>query len=288
MQTTLDCQPCFLKQALNTARLSTADKEIHKKIMREAIRFVSTLDFSATPPENSIALYEMIARISGCPDPYAAIKRESNNFALQLKNKFTGKIDQSLVDPLLGAFTLSIAGNIIDYGSQHNFDIHETIDQALSRPLAINDYDALQEDLKKAETIVYLADNCGELVFDGIVIERLQQKVVLAVKEKAIINDALAKDAAECGLDGLCQIISNGTNCPGTPLSLCSEEFLELFNKADLIISKGQGNFETLSEIKAPIYFLLTIKCPVVRDHVNILSGQKVKTGEMVLMKGRA
>ncbi len=117
---------------------------------------------------------------------------------------------------------------------------------------------------------------------------QLKQKVVVAVKEKAIINDALYEDALECGLDKLCRIISNGTQCPGTPLSMCSREFQNLFQNADLIISKGQGNFETLSEVKAPVYFLLTVKCPVVGDHINQLSGRKVQTGNMVLLKGNS
>lgn len=287
MKTTLDCLPCYLKQALSTARQSKFPPDIQKKIMEEAIRFVATVDFSVSPPENSIALYQMIAELSSCSDPYAAIKKESNRYAIGLKDKLNREINTSS-DPLYAAFAFSIAGNIIDYGAQHNFDIHQTIHEALSHELAINDYDLLKEDLKKAKTILYLADNSGEIVFDGIVIEKLQQKVVLAVKEKAIINDALYEDAIECGLDKSCRIISNGSQCPGTPLSLCSSEFQNLFQNADLIISKGQGNFETLSEVKAPVYFLLTVKCPVVRDHINQLSGSYIQTGDMVLMKGNS
>lgn len=244
------------------------------------------VDFSITPPENSIALYQMIAEQSSCPDPYAVIKRQSNSYAIGLKENIKREINNS-ADPLYAAFAFSIAGNIIDYGSQHNFDMHRIIHEALTCELAINDYDVLQQDLKKAQSILYLADNSGELVFDGIVIEKLEQKVVVAVKEKAIINDALYEDAIACGIDKICGIISNGTQCPGTPLSMCSREFLDLFDNADLIISKGQGNFETLSEVNAPVYFLLTVKCPVVGDHINQLSGRNVQTGDMVLMKGK-
>ncbi|MDH3394130.1 MAG: ARMT1-like domain-containing protein, partial [Desulfobulbaceae bacterium] len=140
-------------------------------------------------------------------------------------------------------------------------------------------------------SILYLADNCGEIVFDSLLIEQLgPQKITLAVKERPIINDALITDTASCGLNNLCTVISNGTDCPGTPLAQCSEEFQDCFHNADLIISKGQGNFETLSESNAPLYFLLTVKCPVVVDHVNMLAGKstRVSMGEMILLKPAA
>ncbi len=287
MKTTLDCLPCFLQQALKTAKLSTSSTDVQKNIMKRALKFLEGLDLEKTPPENAVGLYALIAEISVCPDPFAAIKEKSNNFALHLKSHISEKINQQK-DPLQAALLFSIAGNIIDYGAIHSFDMEQTIHNALDHELAINDYSALEQDLKRAKKILYLADNSGELVFDAIVIEKLtQHEVIVAVKEKPIINDATIEDAHKCGLKKLCRIITNGTGCPGTPLTTCSKEFQKIFHEADLIISKGQGNFETLSDVNAPIYFLLTVKCPVIRDHIARTSGQDVQCGQLLLMKGK-
>lgn len=273
MRTTLDCLPCFLKQAIHTARLSNAAPDEQKKIMAEVIKkILPAIDFTISPPENAVHLYELIAEISGCPDPFAAIKRESNRFAASIAPLIRQKVNEA-DNPLLAALTFSIAGNIIDYGALHRFDMEQTIHGALLHQMAINDFAELETDLQQAGPILYMGDNSGEIVFDGIVIEKLNSDVTLAVKEKAIINDALLEDARECGLENICRVTTNGTGCPGTPLPRCSEEFRKLFHEADLIISKGQGNFETLSEVKAPIYFLLTVKCPVVNDHLFQLTG---------------
>lgn len=287
MQTSLDCIPCFLRQALNTARVSTNSVDIHHEIIKQTLHLLSSLDFDLSPPENVISLYEMIAKFSGCNDPFASVKKKSNEFALALQAGIEKKIHDA-ADPLRASLLFSIAGNIIDYGSPHEFDMEIHIQKALSTELAINDYDVFLADLKNCKTILYLADNSGELIFDGIAIKQLARNIVVAVKDKPIINDALIEDARYCGLDKICRVISNGTNCPGTPLTSCSKEFTDIFHTADIIISKGQGNFETLSQTKvATIYFLLTIKCPVVKEHIKEISGISVQCGDMILMKGK-
>jgi hypothetical protein len=189
------------------------------------------------------------------------------------------------------AALLTIAGNIIDYGAHHDFNIRRAVDECLNKKLAIDDLDELRDDLHQARNILYLGDNCGELVFDTLLIKQFNQEVTLAVKEKPVINDALPADAEECGLRGLCRIISNGTDCPGTPLQSCNNEFKKIFSEADLIISKGQGNFETLSEATGPIYFLLMVKCEVVASHVAKSANRpidSIKTGDLVLVKKRS
>ena len=286
MKTTLDCLPCFLKQALNAARHCTSDSDVQKEILDKTLKLLPTFDFAISPPENAVNLYRLIAQTSKKADPYYQIKQKSNKFALNLLPVITKKIEES-ADPFLAACTFSIAGNIIDYGALHGLDMEQTIENALDKILAINDFAQFKKDLNQAGKILYLADNSGELVFDGILIKKLKQKIILAVKEKPIINDALLQDAIDCGLDKICQVITNGTDCPGTPLSSCSAEFKKHFQEADLIISKGQGNFETLSEARAPVYFLFMVKCPVVKDHIEILSGQPVDNGQLILMKSR-
>lgn len=284
MRTALECLPCFLRQTLYGARLTTDSPELQKKIMERVCLILADLDFSLTPPENSIRIYETISSVSGCRDPFIELKKESNQLALSLSPLIKEEIDGT-PDPLFNAIRFSIAANIIDYGSQQVFDPHPAIRECLERELTINDYPELKKDLQEAESILYLGDNSGEIVLDRLVIEELGGKVIFTVKKYPVINDALLADAGFSGLDKVCRVIDNGTACPGTPLELCSPGFKKEFSGADLIISKGQGNFETLSEVAAPIYFLLTVKCPVVAGHITELTGRSLKSGDMVLLK---
>ena len=287
MQTALECLPCFLKQALYTARLSTDSEAQRKEIIDAVARLLPDLEMSRTPPENSILVYATIANLSSCRDPFAALKKQSNQQAMDLLPQLVSMLNQAQ-DPLLTALKLSIAGNIIDYGAHHDFNLDKALRECLVKEPAVNHYRQFIADLGRSKNILYLADNCGELVFDGLVLEQLGGKVTLAVKETPIINDALVTDVMDCGLDKVATIVSNGTGCPGTPLGICSEEFQKIFAQADLIISKGQGNFETLSETQAPIYFLLTVKCPIVAEHATELlttTDKGIKNGDMVFMR---
>lgn len=291
MRTELDCLVCLYRQALNTARLATNSAKLQRRILTETAALLPRLDPGLSPPENSIRLYRLIARLSGNPDPYAELKKTGNEHALRLRGRVKELISTAH-DPLYTAILFAIAGNIIDHGAPRDFDLDQTIDECLRRTPAINDYAQLKEDLKGAENILYLGDNCGELVFDGLLIELLPGMVTLALKEKPIINDALPADARLCGLDKICRIISNGTDCPGTPLNLCGEEFKAAMAKADLIISKGQGNFETLSHLSGgpPLYFLLTTKCPIVAQRAGEAAGTAagiVNNGDTLLMRAR-
>jgi uncharacterized protein with ATP-grasp and redox domains len=287
MLTALECLPCFLRQALYAARLSTPVIELQKMIVNEVAYLLPNLDMDCTPPENSILVYETIARLSGCSDPFIDLKRTSNMRALELLPRLR-EVVSTAADPMCAAIRLAMAGNIIDYGAHHDFDLNQAIDDCLAREPAINHYAQLLEDLRTARTVLYLGDNCGELVFDGLVLEKLNHEVTLAVKERPIINDALVADALFCGLDRLATVMANGTSCPGTPVQRCSPAFQEAFAAADLIISKGQGNFETLSETRAPLYFLLMVKCPVVAEHIAALTDgtpMPVTTGDLVLLR---
>jgi damage-control phosphatase, subfamily I len=287
VHTALDCLPCLLEQALFAVRRATDCQDLQQAIMAEMAQRLSALDLQASPPENSMVLYGRIAERTGSPDPFAGLKTESTRLAQAMQPRQSARI-AAATDPLLTAIRLAIAGNVIDYGAPHQLQAEEVVEGALTRPLVIDDYAAFRHDLARAENVLYLADNCGELIFDSLLIEQLDRKVVLAVRDKPIINDALAEDARQCGLERRCRIISNGTACPGTPLPLCSHAFKETFRRADLIISKGQGNFETLSTTPAPLYFLLTVKCRVVAAHIAEITGVNVRIGEPVLLKSRA
>jgi damage-control phosphatase, subfamily I len=294
MRTDTACLACFLRQATSTARLCSPQRTVRDKVMEEIGRLLTVLDMSLSPPENVVAVYGRIAELTGVQDPYFALKQDSTVFALRLRDQVRQRIEQSR-DPLRAAVRYCIAANIIDYGAPHEFDALETLQTCLSKTPAIDDFDRFRKaiDRSPGQRVVYLADNCGELVFDGLLVEQLRGlgcNVTMAVRGGAILNDATIHDAVECGLDTLCRVVSSGVCCPGTPLASCSEEFKEIFAHADLIISKGQGNFETLSEAEGSIAFLFTVKCPVVARHINGMrraaGGRITGNGEMILMYG--
>lgn len=284
MHTTLDCLPCLLKQALATARRATDQSARHREIMTAAAALLPDFDLALSPPENATRMYRLIAQLSGVGDPFAGVKQTSTAQALRWREPLRKKI-HAAADPLFAAIRFAIAGNVIDYGAHHDFDLERTLARCLEQKLAINDHDAFRRDLDAARTVLYLGDNCGELVFDGLLIEQLQKKVTLAVKEQPIINDALLVDAQESGLGQLCTLITNGTGCPGTPLATVSSKFRRCFAEADLVISKGQGNFETLSDCGRPVYFLLTVKCQVVAGHLADRTGSPVEVGAAIFLK---
>jgi uncharacterized protein with ATP-grasp and redox domains len=288
MKTTLDCLPCFLKQALQTARLVTEDRSLQRKILDQVAQLLPQLDFSLSPPENSVLMYDLIAELSGRSDPFSAIKKSSNVLAKSLEPQIIKEINESK-DPLYTAFLYSVAGNIIDYGANHDFDVAGVLKRCRNQHFTLNSYNQFTEEIREASTLLYLGDNSGEIVFDTLVIKQLQQqfphiKIVFAVRQRPILNDALPEDARFCGLPDLCTVIDNGTGCPGTPLKHCSEEFKTFYNNADMIISKGQGNFETLSEQKG-LYFLLICKCPVITEHLHTLSHATVEIGDLIFFK---
>ncbi|CAN2041599.1 Damage-control phosphatase ARMT1-like metal-binding domain-containing protein [Candidatus Magnetomoraceae bacterium gMMP-15] len=288
MKTYLDCIPCFFNQVLKTMRMLRMDESMQDKAMKEMALLVSEMDTTMTPPWNSRRVYDMINRLAGTNDPFLNIKKESNQLVLKLYPKLKQKVIE-FHDPLAIAVHLSIVGNIIDYGVNYNFDIEESIDKYISYPIAVYHFKRFKEILKRAENILYLGDNTGEIVFDRLLIETITdtigKNITFVVRENPIINDALMEDAEFVGMNKVARVISNGTGFPGTVIDKCSEELQNLFYGADLIISKGQGNFESLSEIHAPICFLFMVKCAVVSRHVETIFRlpNKLNLGDLVL-----
>ena len=293
MRTELDCLVCFQQQALTTARRGGSDEAAQERVLAAIGRLLPELDRGLSPPENAVAVYGRIAELTGVRDPFAEVKAASNRFALGLRDEIRDRIGAA-ADPLYAAVRYAIAGNIIDYGAQQAFDALQVLDTCLEKPLVLDAYEKFRAAVNGAKNILYLADNCGELVFDGLLIEQLQELgclVTLAVRGEAILNDATLADVKECGLDTLCPVISNGTGCPGTPLARCGAEFRQALARADVVISKGQGNFETLDTTAVPVFFLLTVKCPVVARRITteqgMAPGRLTGRGEMILLQGK-
>ncbi len=280
MRVYLDCYPCFFGQILKTARKITTDERKIREILAEFGTFLPKIPAEATPPEIGREVYRIISGKTGVKDPYQEIKKTCTQQALNLYPKLKERIVSS-EDRLLTAIHMAIAGNIIDFGANVGFDLDRDLEGLLDQELAIDHYSEFARTLKRAREVLYLADNAGETVFDRLLVEELGRPVVYAVREKPIINDAVYQDAVDAGLDKMAEIVSSGTDAPGTILDLCSEEFVGIFQSADLIISKGQGNYEGLSEEARPVFFLLKAKCSVIAQDIG------VPTGSIVLKKAK-
>lgn len=272
MKAYLDCYPCFFIQALKTARLVTSDEKVILQILKDASVYLSQASFDVTPSEIGMGVYRIIYRRTGVEDPYKEVKERCIQQALSLYPEMK-KLIESSEDRLMTAVRLSIAGNVIDFGTNSSFDLNQELETILSQDFAVNHYEEFRRALEKAQNIVYIADNAGETVFDRLLIEEINKPVIYVVREKPIINDATREDARMSGLGNVSEIMSSGCDAPGNILKFCSDGFLKTYGSADLVISKGQGNYEALSDEERPIFFLLKVKCPVVARDLGVKEG---------------
>jgi len=278
MRTYLDCIPCFVDQALRAGRIATDDEKKLKRILDEVGMMLRDIPLESTPPETGMLVYEKVREITGEFDPYKELKIESTEKALALYPSLKRIVEQSN-DKLLTAIRMAIAGNVIDFGPNRDFDIEEEIDVVLKKEFAIDDYDKFKDGLDKTSEILYLGDNAGEAVFDRILIEELKKPVTYVVRDVPVINDVTYEDAIQAGIDEVASIVSSGTSAPGTILKTCNAEFKEAYNNSNFIISKGQGNYEGLSNDRRPIFFLLKVKCHVIAHDIGVNVGDIILKG---------
>ncbi len=236
----------------------------------------------ATTPEIQRDLNIRFSAISGVVDPFAEEKAESNRLASKLYTVWKPKVTTS-DHPFELALRLSIAGNIMDYGANNSFDIHQTIKQVNAADFSIDHTDLLKQRISQAKRILYLGDNAGEIVFDKLFLETIGHPLVtFAVRGGITLNDATTKDAEAIGMNSVARVISNGFDAPSTVLEKSSAEFSSVYHSADLIISKGQGNLEGLIHEKDPrIFFLLMVKCEVMAEQLNVQKGSFVVFNQM-------
>jgi hypothetical protein len=278
MKSALDCIPCFVAQALNVARLTTDDAQVHERILREALRRASEADLAQSPALFGRGIHRLVRELTGQEDPYLAIKQESNRLALALLPAWRERL-RTAENPRQAAVKLAIAANVIDFGIKGDLtaeQIPDALESSFAAPL-MGDVDGLFAAAERTTDILFLADNAGELVFDRLLLELLpRQKITVAVKGGPAINDALRADATAAGLDGLVAVMDTGTDGAGIVLETCSPEFQRRFAHADLIIAKGQANFESLDGCGQNIFFLFKVKCPVVARHIGQAVGSLV------------
>jgi len=280
MKTYLDCYPCFLRQALDAARKAGASERQQHTILDRVLDVLKQVEPLSTPPEIGDRVHRIVRQETGDSDPYRAAKETCTRQALALDPRLETLLGEA-DDPLEVAVRLSIAGNIIDLARNQEYDLWDAVKQVLAQPFAIDDRAAFREALSRVGRVLYLADNAGETVFDRVLIETLDVPVVYAVKGGPILNDATREDALAAGVDQVAEIVSTGSNAPGTILDRCSEEFRHLYDEAELVIAKGQANYETLSEEGERVFFLLQVKCPIIARDVG------VPVGSIVLKQGQ-
>lgn len=277
MKSTLDCLECIVKQSLRAARIATKDVEVQRRILDDATARIFGMDLDDSPAWLSMTAYDLAAQHSGKHDPYRALKREQNEAALALEESMRERIRQS-ADPLETALHISAAGNVIDLGilHSHEIDIEKVIEEVLHEKFAVDHSAALRAALADCRDLLFLLDNAGEIVFDKLLIEELQKHttVTAVVKGAPMINDVLMEDAEFVGLTRICEVIDNGGGFIGSPLKHVPQAFLDRMAAADVIIGKGQGNYETIDDFDGNVFLILRAKCEVVAEHMGVKLNQ--------------
>jgi hypothetical protein len=279
VETYFDCIPCFLRQALEAGRMAAGDDRAVARIMQQVLREAADFPMHLTPPHMGQRIHRIVRQVSGHEDPYRQVKARQNRLGADWSPHLKRKAEQA-DDPRDAALRLAVAGNVIDLGPPDNRADQgpEAMEgDALSRPLAVDHRAAFWRAVDRAERILYLADNAGEIFLDRLLMEYLPRgRVTVAVRGGPAINDVTMKDLDGIGLDRLAEVIDNGSDAPGTILEDCSASFIQHYHAADLIISKGQGNYETLSRAGQHIFFLLRVKCPVLARDLGCEVGDPV------------
>jgi len=295
MKATVACIPCMMRQAFLAARHCGGDPTLHKQVLDEAMRRYLALEdpLGITPGELSQVAYEACRDVMGVHDPYLHEKRSCNEKVMELYPELKARLDQS-ADPLADALLLAMAGNIIDLGIDQPYDLTEDVIKQMDRGFDVQELEQFRHALSGAKSILYLADNAGEIGFDRLLIEVLgPDRVTLMVKAGPIVNDAMLADAQQVGLTDIVRVVDTGSNYFGFPWHIVSRQAREQFRTADLVISKGHANFETVSELgpeeHSGIWYLLKVKCEDVAIAVPAASlGDVVLISHATVKAGRA
>ena len=276
MDISYECGPCFLRQAREALDLSTDDENVKMQVMEEIFKFLSTT-FKAGTNSNSTgsSMHKIIKQKTGCMDPYYKEKVEGNEIALKYLPEVKKILDED--DSLENYVKIAIIGNILDFGAfTLDDDIEGVIKSSLKKDLAVKDIEEFENSLKTHDKVLYLVDNTGEIVFDKLLLAKLKEydlDITIAVKSEPILNDATMVEALDVGLDEFGKLVEIGAGTVGYVDSEISDEFRQIFDDHEFVISKGMGNYEGLTEIdlsKKDIYFLLCVKCNTIARHIGV------------------
>jgi uncharacterized protein with ATP-grasp and redox domains len=250
------------------------DEKTTKKVLDESAKMIPSFSMDKTPPQNATPMYQMISSLLEKPDLYKKVKEKSIQKATEFIPSCKNLIKLSS-NPFLTATKIAVAGNVIDLASEFEFDLKDELDKVLKTEFDIDDSDKLFEKLSKSVTVVYLADNAGENVFDKLYIETLKElfkdiEVYYFVRSTPIINDITYGELKDDCINKVATLVDSGVQTPGVIIEDLNTHAKAIFDKADCIISKGMGNFECLSEnLEYPIYHLLKVKCNVVANELK-------------------
>lgn len=280
------CLPCVIHQVVSVANITGVNTK--EELLREVFTYLSKMNFELTTPEIIGEIFDMIKKHTNNEDPYKETRNYYNSLFLEMLPEVEKKIEQSNNSFLL-AIRYAIVGNIIDFNPIHNTlleDIYDFIDNMNELEFAIDDSQALRKDILNAKTLLYLGDNCGEICMDKILLKKIKElnpniELVFGVRGKPVVNDSIKEDAYYVGIDEYAGIIDNGDGSLGTVLNRTSLEFQKVYQKSDVIVAKGQANYECLSEEYKNIFFLLMTKCDVIANDIG------VEEKKMVCMKNR-
>ena len=269
------CLPCIVNQVIKVAQQTgLVEKEA---LLKEVFLFLGNMNFDTTTPQVIGEIFEMVKRHTKNEDPYKETRAYYNQLFLKLLPTYEQKITDAK-DSFYAAIQYAIIGNIIDFNPIHNTmleDVLAQIEELGKTNLELDNTDLLKKELLLAKHLLYLGDNCGEICMDKLLLKQIKNinpklQIMYGVRGKPVVNDSIAKDAYDVGIDEYAEIVSNGDGSLGTVLNRTSAEFKEKYNQADVIIAKGQANYECLSEENKNIYFLLMTKCKLIADDIGV------------------
>lgn len=272
------CVVCILNQIIRLCDFSGIDEKQKDRVFKEALKRAGRIGYEhTTSPQFAEKLYDVFTEVTGDKDPYKKLRKEQNDMVLDKIDFFREKINTA-EDPLKCASIYALAGNIIDYGADRLFDPDELFRRVEDIRLTVNDYDEFKNRLQKGKKLLILGDNAGEAVFDRLFIEEIKKfnpavQVFYGVRSKPAINDIIKEDAEYIGLDKEGVVFETGSTFAGTVISQSTKEFQDIYYNADMVISKGQGNFETLEGAAEDILYIFKVKCAVVARYMNLPLG---------------
>ena len=281
MKTQFECIPCIINSYLRLVETDVIPESRQEPILRKLLKYLSRVDYDQSPPMLGRMLQRMIRESLKNPDPYHQLKQNYNHMILDLYPSFKEMVDSSK-DPFDTALRLAIAGNVIDFGAKYQFDILDNINRVMAHKLAIDDSCFLRDELEHTQTLLYIGDNCGEIVLDKLFLETVDvPQKYFVVRESPVINDITLDDAKMTGMDKTAMVITTGDDSPGAVWETASKEFRDHFINADVVISKGQGNLEGLIDVPHDhLYFLLVTKCDLIAERIG------TKRGDFVVKRG--
>lgn len=287
MPASLDCVLCLTRQSLEAARFATDDEKKHAAVLKKAYQYVLDHGFTMIPPLVAQGIQRIIREETGNPDPYSEQKIRFNALMISVRDSLRDRIRTS-PDPLKTAIRLAIAGNTIDYAVRGDWSeplVLEAMEAALSQEIN-GDPERLIKEIGAARSLFYLADNCGEIVCDQLLIEEIRRfrpelPLTLGIRGAAVLNDVTWSDVRQVGLEGTVPIVDNGNDAVGTVLEQCGPKFMESFRNSDLVLAKGLANFETLieyapEELPPTVCFLFKAKCPFIARFADVRLGDPV------------